>query len=71
MFRFEQYTSGLCSYSSRASSLLNRKYASDEARLEACLEAETVMKELPKSNPSFVKPMLQSHVTGGFWLVSM
>lgn len=59
---------GRRSYSSRASSLLNRKYASDEARLEACLEAETVMKELPKSNPSFVKPMLQSHVTGGFWL---
>eukprot|EP00250_Pteridium_aquilinum_P034145 c7136_g1_i1 orf=154-1278(+) len=55
-------------YSSRASSLLNRKYASDEARLDAALQAETIMKELPKSNPSFVKPMLQSHVTGGFWL---
>lgn len=59
---------GRRSYSSRASSLLNRKYASDEARLEAVLQAETIMKELPISNPSFVKPMLQSHVTGGFWL---
>ncbi|KAH7414911.1 hypothetical protein KP509_14G017400 [Ceratopteris richardii] len=26
------------------------------------------MKELPRSSPSFVKPMLQSHTTGGFWL---
>lgn len=59
---------GRRSYSSRASSLLMRKYASDEARLEAALKAETIMKELPKSSPSFVKPMLQSHVTGGFWL---
>ncbi|KAI5065111.1 hypothetical protein GOP47_0020320 [Adiantum capillus-veneris] len=56
------------SYSSRASSLLNRKYASDEARLDAVLQAETIMKELPRSTPSFVKPMLQSHTTGGFWL---
>ena len=60
---------GLFSYSSRTSSLLNRKYASDEARLDAILNAETIMKELPLSNPSFVKAMLQSHVTGGFWLV--
>ncbi|MCO5583827.1 hypothetical protein L7F22_037742 [Adiantum nelumboides] len=55
-------------YSSRVSSLLNRKYASDEARLDAVLQAETIMKELPRSTPSFVKPMLQSHTTGGFWL---
>ncbi|KAL5714193.1 hypothetical protein ACHQM5_016187 [Ranunculus cassubicifolius] len=26
------------------------------------------MSKLKKGVPSFVKPMLQSHVTGGFWL---
>lgn len=50
------------------SSLFARKYASDVARLEAALSAESVQKALPVDNPSFVKPMLQSHVTGGFWL---
>ncbi|KAJ4716333.1 B3 domain-containing protein [Melia azedarach] len=48
--------------------LLNRVYASDEERAYAIERAEEVQSGLDSQNPSFVKPMLQSHVTGGFWL---
>ena len=50
--------------------LLNRVYASDEVRQFAIDKAEEVQSGLDSKNPSFIKPMLQSHVTGGFWLVS-
>ena len=46
-----------------------RIFASDEARMGATSKAESIKEGLPLSHPSFVKPMLQSHVTGGFWLV--
>ncbi|XP_077251483.1 AP2/B3-like transcriptional factor family protein [Tasmannia lanceolata] len=49
-------------------SLLNRVYASDEAREYAIEKANQVESNLGTEFPSFVKPMLQSHVTGGFWL---
>ena len=49
--------------------LLNRVYASDEVRQYAIYRAEMLQSELESDSPSFVKPMLQSHVTGGFWLV--
>eukprot|EP00249_Psilotum_nudum_P007917 c20909_g2_i1 orf=353-940(+) len=52
---------------SRSSHLL-RKYASDEARIQAADRAGELQKDLDPKNPSFVKPMLQSHVSGGFWL---
>lgn len=32
--------------------------------------AEEVQANLPAEYPSFVKLMLKSHVSGGFWLVS-
>ncbi|KAF8410044.1 hypothetical protein HHK36_002564 [Tetracentron sinense] len=48
--------------------LSNRVYASDEARTYAIERAEEVQSSLEPDYPSFVKPMLQSHVTGGFWL---
>ncbi|KFK39239.1 hypothetical protein AALP_AA3G218400 [Arabis alpina] len=48
--------------------LLNRVYASDEARVYAIDRAEMLQSSLEQEFPSFVKPMLQSHVTGGFWL---
>ncbi|VVA98193.1 unnamed protein product [Arabis nemorensis] len=48
--------------------LLNRVYASDEARMYAIDRAEMLQSSLEQEFPSFVKPMLQSHVTGGFWL---
>ena len=47
----------------------NRVYASDEARAEATERAEELESGLGSDHRSFVKPMLQSHVTGGFWLV--
>lgn len=50
--------------------LLNRVYASDEVRQYAIERAEEVVSDLGSKYPNFVKPMLQSHVTGGFWLVS-
>ncbi|CAK7329862.1 unnamed protein product [Dovyalis caffra] len=48
--------------------LLNRVYASDEVRVYAIHRAEQIQSSLEAEFPSFVKPMLQSHVTGGFWL---
>ncbi|KAL3514498.1 hypothetical protein ACH5RR_027215 [Cinchona calisaya] len=48
--------------------LSNRVYASDEARAWAIEKAEKLESILEGGNPTFVKPMLQSHVTGGFWL---
>ncbi|VFQ85950.1 unnamed protein product [Cuscuta campestris] len=48
--------------------LLNRVYASDGDRMDALERAEALGQGLDKEFPSFVKPMLQSHVTGGFWL---
>lgn len=41
-----------------------------EARLEAARKAEELESQLDPEFPSFVKPMLHSHVVRGFWLVS-
>lgn len=46
-----------------------RVYASDEARVEALDKAEKLQSELNSKHPIFIKTMLQSHVSGGFWLV--
>lgn len=51
--------------------LSNRVYASDEARLTAIEKAEKVESSLGSDHPSFVRSMLPSHVSGGFWLVSI
>ncbi|KAK9000519.1 hypothetical protein V6N11_081012 [Hibiscus sabdariffa] len=48
--------------------LCNRVYASAEERAYATERAEHLESTLGSGYPSFVKPMLQSHVTGGFWL---
>ncbi|XP_057787475.1 B3 domain-containing protein At3g19184-like [Salvia miltiorrhiza] len=48
--------------------LLNRVYAGDEERQYAIQRAEDLQSSLDQDIPTFVKPMLQSHVTGGFWL---
>ena len=50
--------------------LSNRVYASDEARAMAITRAEELESVLGADYPTFVRPMLPSHVTGGFWLVS-
>jgi len=47
----------------------NRVYASDEARQEALEKAENLMSGLESDYPNFIKSMLQSHISGGFWLV--
>lgn len=57
------------SYSSRHRDLSNRVYASDEARAEAMERAEDLESGLGSDHPIFVKTMLPSHVSGGFWLV--
>ncbi|KZV37446.1 hypothetical protein F511_24853 [Dorcoceras hygrometricum] len=56
------------SYGYRRRDLSNRVYASDEDREYAIQRAEDLQSGLDHDIPSFVKPMLQSHVTGGFWL---
>ncbi|KAL6659284.1 hypothetical protein ACP70R_003324 [Stipagrostis hirtigluma subsp. patula] len=48
--------------------LANRVYATDEERSYAIAKAEELEEELGSDHPIFVKPMTQSHVTGGFWL---
>ncbi|KAK0581199.1 hypothetical protein LWI29_011249 [Acer saccharum] len=48
--------------------LLNRVFASDKERAYAIERAEELQSGLDSQYPSFVKPMLQSHVTGCFWL---
>ncbi|KAK1395779.1 B3 domain-containing protein [Heracleum sosnowskyi] len=55
-------------YSYKRKDLANRVYASDEARAAATYKAEELEISLGADYPTFVKPMLQSHVTGGFWL---
>ncbi|KAJ7539304.1 hypothetical protein O6H91_11G086100 [Diphasiastrum complanatum] len=50
------------------SRLLPRKYCSDKARFVTAEAAEELEKSLDSGCPSFVKLMLQSHVSGGFWL---
>lgn len=51
--------------------LLSRVYASQEERQYAVDRALELQSSLESRYPNFVKPMLQSHVTGGFWLVSL
>uniref|UniRef100_M4F2M5 TF-B3 domain-containing protein n=1 Tax=Brassica campestris TaxID=3711 RepID=M4F2M5_BRACM len=48
--------------------LSNRVYVSEEIREEAFSKAEKLQADLRNRFPSFVKSMLQSHVSGGFWL---
>ncbi|KAJ9129194.1 hypothetical protein P3X46_034018, partial [Hevea brasiliensis] len=55
-------------YCYRQQDLLNRIYASDEVRGHAVDRAGKIQSGLEADFPSFVKPMTQSHVTGGFWL---
>ncbi|KAF2294791.1 hypothetical protein GH714_018215 [Hevea brasiliensis] len=55
-------------YCYRRQDLLNRIYASDEVRGHAVDRAGKIQSALEADFPSFVKPMTQSHVTGGFWL---
>ncbi|KAL5777820.1 hypothetical protein ACOSP7_010746 [Xanthoceras sorbifolium] len=53
---------------SKKRDLSNRVYASDEARADAMDKAEKLESRLEPAYPTFIKSMLQSHVTGGFWL---
>ncbi|KAL6216567.1 hypothetical protein ACLB2K_009790 [Fragaria x ananassa] len=46
----------------------NRVYADEHSRAEATEKAEAFESGLGSDYPTFVKPMLQSHVTGGFWM---
>ncbi|XP_015690867.2 B3 domain-containing protein Os03g0184500 isoform X2 [Oryza brachyantha] len=48
--------------------LATRGSISMEARLEAARKAEELESQLDPEFPSFVKPMLHSHVVRGFWL---
>ncbi|OMO94061.1 hypothetical protein CCACVL1_06206 [Corchorus capsularis] len=56
------------SYSRR--NLLNRVDASDEERAYSIEKAQHLESNLESESdfPTFVKPMLHSHTTGGFWL---
>ncbi|KAF8096202.1 hypothetical protein N665_0316s0043 [Sinapis alba] len=53
---------------SKGRDLSNRVYVSEEIREEAFSKAQKLEADLGNRFPSFVKSMLQSHVSGGFWL---
>ncbi|KAL8189129.1 hypothetical protein R6Q57_029390 [Mikania cordata] len=55
-------------YGKSVRDLSNRVYASYEDREYASGRADELHSTLQTDFPSFVKPMLQSHVSGGFWL---
>jgi hypothetical protein len=65
-----EYFVGFTCRNYRPRDLLNRFYASNEARQDAIERAEQVESGLGSEFPTFLKPMLHSHVTRGFWLVS-
>ncbi|ERN04247.1 hypothetical protein AMTRI_Chr08g168510 [Amborella trichopoda] len=44
------------------------RYASDEERIYAFKKAEKLQSNLKSGHPSFVKPMVRSHVSSCFWL---
>nr|GMD84895.1 B3 domain-containing protein At5g42700-like [Ipomoea batatas] len=52
----------------RRRDLSNRVYASDKDRAVATLKAEKLEASLESNVPTFVRSMLPSHVSGGFWL---
>uniref|UniRef100_A0A0D9WMV9 TF-B3 domain-containing protein n=1 Tax=Leersia perrieri TaxID=77586 RepID=A0A0D9WMV9_9ORYZ len=56
------------SYGGKRRNLSGRVYATEKEREHAIATAEDLEKELGSDHPIFIKPMLQSHVTGGFWL---
>ncbi|XP_022951157.1 B3 domain-containing protein At5g42700-like [Cucurbita moschata] len=53
---------------SNATDLSNRVYSSDEARKNAFERAERLQSGLETNYPNFIRSMLPSHVSGGFWL---
>ncbi|KAG2332026.1 hypothetical protein Bca52824_003206 [Brassica carinata] len=54
---------------SKGRNLSNQIYVSEEIRENAFSKAEKLQADLGNRFPSFVKSLLQSHVSGGFWLV--
>nr|GMD91440.1 B3 domain-containing protein At5g42700-like [Ipomoea batatas] len=52
----------------RRRDLSNRVYASDKDRAIATVKAEKLEASLESNVPTFVRSMLPSHVSGGFWL---
>lgn len=61
----DMFCIGLCRTYDKHRDYANRVYASDEVREKA----EKLMSGLESEYPAFIKSMLQSHVSGGFWLV--
>uniref|UniRef100_A0A2N9HU71 TF-B3 domain-containing protein n=1 Tax=Fagus sylvatica TaxID=28930 RepID=A0A2N9HU71_FAGSY len=59
---------GFTCRSYKQGNLLNRFYASDGARQDAIERAEQLESDLGSDFPTILKPMFQSHVSGGFWL---
>lgn len=55
-------------YLTKGRGLSSTVYASDEDRINAIERAEELQSKLVIGFPSFVRPMLPSHVTGCFWL---
>ncbi|XP_021738464.1 B3 domain-containing protein At3g19184-like [Chenopodium quinoa] len=67
-YAMEPMSEGRRIYKYKRRDILNRVYASDKDRVYAIERAEELEQQLGSAFPAFIKPMLQSHVTGGFWL---
>lgn len=46
-------------------------YSDEEVKSSVMERAKDVQANLAPQFPSFIKPMLPSHVSGGFWLVNL
>ncbi|XP_059633053.1 B3 domain-containing protein Os06g0194400-like [Cornus florida] len=68
-FEHFEYSRRICKRSEpRRRDLSDRVYASDAARAKAIAKAEELESSLGDNYPTLLKPMLPSHVSGGFWL---
>ncbi|KAD5318340.1 hypothetical protein E3N88_18286 [Mikania micrantha] len=63
---FEHPSNTIVSYEPKSANLAQTP--DSKAKSAAIERANEVQASLPFESPSFVKPMLPSHVTGGFWL---
>lgn len=63
-------TSIVCFSEKRKRSTYDNLYDNEEVKNAVMEQANDIQANLDPQFPSFIKFMLRSHVTGGFWLVN-
>lgn len=67
---FKSAASIICFSEKRKRSTYDDLYDNEEVRNAVMEQAKDIQANLDPQFPSFIKFMLRSHVTGGFWLVN-